>query len=146
MRISLFLVFLSGFSLFAQDFVPPPNIAIPDTTHKIEFALLSHCYCGRPQYYIGGSAAISAFISKNISFPDEVNWGDVQYVRAYVRFIVEEDGSLTDIRVMRTNFPDINEHIVSVFRKMTNWVASEYGCSSERRLSYVRVPISLVLK
>lgn len=144
MRMTLFLVFLSGFSIFAQDFAPPPTVRLPDTTPKIQFApLMSHCGCGRETHYTGGHDALNSFINNNISFPRSMNWGDLQTVRAYVEFVVERDGSLSDIRVIRTNFPDIDEYLLSVFEKMSNWVVGENRCTEKP--SYVRVPVSVVL-
>lgn len=144
MRISLFLVFLSGFSVFAQDFAPAPDTSLPDTAPKIKAELIEFCGCGQETHYAGGHAALFTFINSNISFPPDVNWGDLQKVRAYVEFVVERDGSLSDIHVIWTNFPEMDEHLLSVFRKMTNWVAGEYRCIAVR--TNVRVPISLILK
>lgn len=145
MRITLFLVFLSGFSLFAQDFAPPPAVRLPDQAPMLKRTdFNSHCGCGRDPHYLGGRNALSAFISENISFPSDMNWGGVQRVRAYVQFIVEKDGSLTNLHVIHSSFSDTDVYILDVFRKMTNWVADEYGCSL--RPTYIRVPVTIIIR
>jgi protein TonB len=102
------------------------------------------CGCGMETHYAGGSKALSAFVNDHIALPSDINWGNTSHVRTYVEFVVEKDGSLSNVQVILTNFPEINEFILSVFNSMTNWVAGEYSCETVR--TYVRVPISLVIK
>ena len=144
MRISLFLVFLSGFSLLAQDFAPPPNVDLPNTVPKIKAQIIDVCGCGQETHYAGGTAALHKFIINNISFPNDMDWGNIEHARTYVQFIVERDGSLSNVQVIRTDFPEANEYILAAFGKMTNWVAGEVDCRAAR--TRLRIPISLILK
>lgn len=91
-----------------------------------------------------GSSALSSFINDNISLSNDINWGNTERVLAYVVFVVEKDGSLSDIHIVKTNFPEVNESILSVFKKMDNWIAGEAKCVSVR--TRVRVPILLAVR
>lgn len=144
MRISLFLALLSGFSVFAQDFAPPPDVKLPDTSPRIVFEITETCGCGQETHYAGGLVALHSFIKKNISFPYDMNWRNTEHVQTYVQFIVERDGSLSDVHVIRTDFPEANEYILAAFGKMKNWIAGEVNCVPAR--TRMRIPISLVLK
>ena len=144
MRITLFLVFLSGFSLFAQDFAPPPAVKSPDSSPKLLVEIIDICGCGLETHYAGGHSALSSFVNDKIVIPNDINWGNIQRVRAYVQFIVEKDGSLTDIHILHTNFSDLDEAILAVFHQMTNWIAGEYDCIVQRER--VRVPITVFVE
>lgn len=87
---------------------------------------------------------MSAFISRNVSFPIDMNWGDIKRIKSYVMFKVQKDGSLDEIHVVWTNFSDANESIIEVFEMMTNWVGADYPCAAAGTL--VRVPVSIELR
>lgn len=143
MRLTLFFILVSYSTLFAQEIVPPPVMDLPDNRPKIKVEIIDLCGCGLETHYAGGIAALSAFVNKHISLKD-VRWGNTERVRAYVEFVVEKDGSLTNLHVIRTNFPEIDENILAVFRKMTNWIAGEEKCFPHR--TNVRVPVSVIVK
>ncbi|MDG1331579.1 MAG: hypothetical protein P8P74_04570 [Crocinitomicaceae bacterium] len=145
MRLTLFLIVFANCSIFAQELAPPPTAKTPSVASpKIRHEVIDLCGCGWETHYAGGSRALSSFVNEHIQLPSNVNWGNLTRVRAYVQFVVEKDGSMSDLRVIHTNFPEINEVILSVFKKMRNWVAGEYHCETVR--TNVRVPISLVIR
>lgn len=145
MRILLLLLIItSGFSSFGQGFAPEMDTSSPNTAPKIKLEIIDMCGCGQETHYAGGIAALHKFINENISFPDDMDWGNIEYVRTYVQFIVERDGHLTNVEVVRTNFPEADEYILAAFGKMKNWVAGEIDCMAAR--TRLRIPISLVLK
>lgn len=115
MRLTLFLIVLSNFSIFAQDLAPPLAVNPPDNIPNVQVEIINFCGCGLETHYAGGSAALSAFINDHIELPTDINWGNISRVRTYVEFIVEKDGSLSDIQVVRTNFPETNQIITSIF-------------------------------
>lgn len=143
MRISLFILLLSGFSVSAQGFAPAPDVSLPDNTPKIVFEIIDLCGCGQEAHYAGGITALHTFIKQNIAFPSDMQWGDRKRLRVYVQFIVERDGSLSNVHVIKTELPEANEYILAVFGKMKNWIPGEINCTPER--TRMRIPISLVL-
>lgn len=143
MRLTLFYIFVSCSTLFAQEVVSPLVMDIPDNRPKINVEIIDLCGCGLETHYAGGITALSAFVNERISLKN-VRWGDTERVRAYVEFVVEKDGNLTNLHIIRTNFPEIDENILAVFRQMTNWIAGEEKCFPHR--TNVRVPVSVIVQ
>jgi protein TonB len=63
----------------------------------------------------GGEEAMMKFIQKNIQYPDMERENDIQG-RAVVGFVVNEDGSLTDIAVKRSVSSGIDKEAVRVVK------------------------------
>src|SRR6476660_1479648 len=88
----LLLMFLcSGYLMAQVEPVPPPDIVEEDTT--------VHNMAGietKPEFP-GGINEFRKFIASNFQIPDEPGLkGNV-----YVTFIIEKDGSISDIKVLR---------------------------------------------
>lgn len=148
MRIPLILVFLATFYAFGQNVdsipIPPP---IPQlSTTKIVFTEIWTCGCGGDVYYAGGQSELAAYIKKRISFPSDMQWGNVTRFRSYVEFVVNVDGSLSDfqIRDTKSNFAPANPYILDAFREMPNWIPGELHCDPVR--TRVRVPVTVHLR
>ena len=87
--------------------------------------------------YPGGMGKFSEFISKNYKAPDEDVKGKV-----IVQFVVEKDGSLTDIKVMRDLGYGTGAEAIRVLKKMPKW---KPGIQNGRPVrSLFSLPISLV--
>jgi len=143
MRLILLFFFFTIFSALGQELTSPPSVDLPAPSPLYRGEVLV-CGCGMEAQYAGGQRAFSAFVNDHIQFPADVQWGSTSRVRAYVQFIVEKDGSLSDIHILRTNFSEMGEAILTVFGKMTNWLAGEYDCEPGR--TRVRVPISIIIR
>lgn len=67
--------------------------------------------------YPGGSKAMMEFVSKNVVYPkSEKTEGTV-----IVQFVVETDGSITDIDILRGVAPSLNQSAIDVIKKMPKW-------------------------
>ncbi len=64
--------------------------------------------------------------------------------RVYVSFVVEKDGSITNVHVVKGMDEDYNERAIACVRKMPNWVAAEHG--NEKVRSQVSLPIHFELQ
>ena len=69
-----------------------------------------------PQYP-GGEDAMMKFIQKSIQYPDSARENDVQG-RVVIGFIVNEDGSLSDITVRKSVSWDIDREALRVVKLM----------------------------
>jgi protein TonB len=69
----------------------------------------------------GGPDAMDEFIRKNIEIPAELV-GKGEHGKVYIEFIVEKDGSLTNVGVRMSTNNKLNESAVRVVNKMPNWV------------------------
>jgi Ca-activated chloride channel family protein len=75
--------------------------------------------------FIGGETAMEDFIKKNIVYPEDAkNAGKSGVV--YINFIVEKDGSISDIKLLRSLFPSLDNEALRIVRLMDKkWKAGE---------------------
>lgn len=74
--------------------------------------------------YPGGAAELMKFISENIEYPEMAREMNEQG-RVYVQFIVERDGSLTKIEVIRGVTESLDQEAIRVMRLMPKWKPGE---------------------
>jgi TonB family protein len=72
----------------------------------------------------GGENELFKFIARGIKYPVEAQEKGLQG-RVIVSFIVEKDGSLSDIKVMREGDPVLGQEAVRVIRSMPKWTPGE---------------------
>ncbi len=88
----------------------------------------------------GEVADLSKYISENFVYP-ELAFKNGDQGRVYVRFVVEEDGSITSVEVMRGGLtPELNEEAKRLVREMPRWEAAEK--SGKKVRSRCRIPIT----
>lgn len=75
----------------------------------------------RMAQFPGGSAAMDLFILKNKNYPQSLKDAGV-VGKVYVQFIVEKDGSLTNISIRRGTNTDLDKEALNVVEKMPNWI------------------------
>ena len=69
----------------------------------------------------GGVEALMQYLARNIKYPEEAKLLHEQG-RVFIRFVVETDGSITHIRVLRGAAPLLDEEAVRVVRNMPRWI------------------------
>lgn len=72
-----------------------------------------------PQYP-GGMVALFEFLEKNLKYPADAQKQKVEG-RVIVSFIVETDGSISDINIVRKVFPSLDEEAVRLLGMMPRW-------------------------
>jgi protein TonB len=93
--------------------------------------------------FIGGVAAMQKFINENLVYPDEAIELNVQG-RVYLSFVVERDGSVSNVNVERGVFQSIDREAARVVRSFPNWIPGEMPSGKVR--TRVRVPINFTLQ
>ena len=68
----------------------------------------------------GGMMAMMEFLQDNMKYPADAEKQKVQG-RVMVSFIVETDGSITDIKVMKKAFPSLDAEAIRVVKAMPRW-------------------------
>ena len=68
----------------------------------------------------GGMPALIEFLQTNIKYPKDAIKQDVGG-RVMVMFVVETDGSISNVRVARKVFPSLDEEAVRVVKAMPKW-------------------------
>ena len=90
----------------------------------------------------GGPDALDAYIRKNLNYPQNLKNSNVQG-KVYIQFIVEKDGSISNVEIRRGIHPELDKEAVRLVQNMPKWIpGSVHG-------KIVRVkqtlPISFVL-
>jgi len=68
----------------------------------------------------GGMEAMIQFLSSNIQYPADAKKQKVDG-RVLVNFVVEKDGSITEIKVPKPGFPSLDTEAVRVVKAMPKW-------------------------
>lgn len=98
-RIILFVFFcLSSFSIQAQNPIQP--------THNAEF--------------IGGQDSLVSYLINSINYPIPAI---VQKIEGHVivQFVIDKDGSIIDVRVIKGVHPLLDEEAIRVIKSMPKW-------------------------
>lgn len=91
----------------------------------------------------GGDAALMQYLSQNIHYPAVAAENGVQG-RVVVGFVVERDGSITDVNVLRSVDPSLDKEAVRVVKSMPKWNPGKQNGSAVR-VKY-QVPVSFRLQ
>lgn len=79
----------------------------------------------------GGPAALMKFLSENIKYPVVAQENGVQG-RVVVAFVVERDGSITDVHIARGVDPSLDKEAVRVVKSMPKWTPGKQNGSAVR--------------
>ena len=79
----------------------------------------------------GGQAALFQWLSNNIKYPVVAEENGVQG-RVIVTFVVERDGSITDVRVVKSVDPSLDKEAVRVTKSMPHWIPGKQNGSAVR--------------
>ena len=91
----------------------------------------------------GGEEKLYKYLGKSITYPDSLKYTGVQG-KVYVRFFVEKDGSVSDIKVIRGLGKEFDETVMNAIRKMPKWTPAEQG-GKKVRVKYT-IPIMFNLR
>lgn len=116
----LFLLILSSFSAYSQDV--EEVIDFPDVEAT----------------FIGGESALQKWISENTQYPQSaIDMNDQGQVN--LSFVVEKDGSITNIVVERGVSPELDREAKRIIRAMPKWSPRE--AKGKKTRTRCRLPI-----
>ena len=104
---------------------PPPPAPKPEVSNKV-FDVVEEM-----PHFPGGPAALRAFLSSNTKYPVVAQENGVQG-RVIVSFVVERDGSITDVRVVRSVDPSLDREATRVVKSMPRWSPGKQNGSAVR--------------
>jgi|GEM_PF-5418784 len=90
----------------------------------------------------GGNTAIQEFVNVNLHYPEEAARQGIEG-KVYTQFVVEKDGVISQIRVLKGIDQELDEEAVRIVRAMPKWNAGEHKHRKVR--CYVRMPIVFAL-
>lgn len=119
---------------------PPPVAVAPVEEVVIEDEIID--FPDTEAGFPGGAAAMQKWIADNVQYPQtaiEMN----EQGRVYLSFVVEPDGSISNIAVERGVSSDLDREAKRLLRKMPKWSAGEAGGRKAR--TRCRLPINFTL-
>ena len=93
--------------------------------------------------YPGGMQALFEFLKENIKYPEDAQKQKVEG-RVIATFVVETDGSISNIEVVKHAFPSLDAEAVRVIQAMPKWTPGKQS-GKVVRVKYT-IPINFSLK
>lgn len=104
---------------------PPPKPKQEEVTEEI-FVVVEE----QPEFP-GGNAAMMKFLSDNIRYPVIAQENGISG-RVICNFVVERDGSITDVQVVRGVDPSLDREAIRVIQQMPRWKPGKQRGSAVR--------------
>ena len=104
---------------------PPPPAPKPEVSTKV-FDVVEEM-----PSFPGGNGALMSYLASNIKYPVVAQENGVQG-RVIVSFVVERDGSISDVRVARSVDPSLDREAQRVVKSMPRWKPGKQNGSAVR--------------
>ena len=104
---------------------PPPPAPKPEVATKV-FDVVEEM-----PSFPGGQGALMSYLASNIKYPVVAQENGVQG-RVIVSFVVERDGSISDVRVARSVDPSLDREAQRVVKSMPRWSPGKQNGSTVR--------------
>ena len=99
--------------------------------------------CEQMPIYEGGDAALLKYLRENLKYPDKTKDRGVQG-RLVIGFIVEKDGSLTAVKVLRPVDIDLDAEVLRLVKGRPKWIPGRQN-GKRVRVRYL-LPIHICLQ
>ena len=93
--------------------------------------------------FLGGTQKLKEFIEENLRYPKELEESCVQG-RVIVRFIVERNGKLSNVKVVKSVHPVLDKEALRIVKLMPRWIPGRQNGITVRVKCYI--PIIFRLK
>lgn len=113
--------------------IPKPEVVMPDVI------------VGLPDVeaeYMTGLLEMKKFVVSKTNYPEDARELGVQG-KVYVEFVVEKDGSLSNVKVLRKIYPSLDREAKRVVKDFPKWKPGEHR--GEKVRTVVRLPITFTL-
>lgn len=113
---------------------PPPGQVEPvqDNSNPV------YTYVEQMPEYPGGNEAMMAFLRKNLRYPETAKETGVEG-RVIVRFVVNEDGTISDITILRDIGAGCGAEAVHVVKMMPKWKPGKQNGKAVK--TYFNLPV-----
>lgn len=131
------LIILSLMALFGLTTVSAQKTVVAQKNQKV-FDVVEQM----PEYP-GGIQALFEYLSQNVKYPSDAENQKVEG-RVIATFIVETDGTINNVEVVKPVFPSLDAEAIRVLSAMPKWTPGKQS-GKEVRVKYT-VPINFNLK
>lgn len=91
----------------------------------------------------GGERGLISYIQENISYPEEAREAGVQGM-VMVEFVVRDDGSITNVKAIRSPGESLSKAAVEIIENMPKWIPGQQN--GENINVYFTVPLNFTLQ
>jgi len=102
-----------------------------------------HDFVEQMPSFPGGMGALMSWLSQNIKYPIIAAENGVEG-RVIVQFVVEKDGSITDVKIAKSVDPSLDKEATRVVSSMPHWIAGRQN-GNPVRVKYT-VPVTFKLQ
>ncbi|BAU54615.1 energy transducer TonB [Mucilaginibacter gotjawali] len=132
------LLFLSFIGVKAQTTLPPPPPTPPDVDIQEKADTSKQAWGEYPPEFPGGIDKFFSFLKKKIRLP---YLDDNLRGRVIASFVIEKDGSLTQIKIARGLRQDIDDAVIKVLSLSPKWKPGMQNGKPVRVAYSIPVPI-----
>lgn len=104
-----------------QESVPPPPPKVEKQKPQSEATVDVFTVVEQMPRFPGGDEARLKYLVENINYPEEARKNGIQGT-VYAQFIVEKDGKINEVRVLRGIGGGCDEEAVRVIKNMPDWI------------------------
>jgi TonB family protein len=85
----------------------------------------------QPPHFAGNAAAMYSFIASEMRYPEEVRIKKIEGI-VFVGFIVEKDGTLSNIRIVSSPNVLLNDEALRIVKNMPPWIPAPHPWNKDR--------------
>lgn len=126
-----------GYQMGDNDPVPMPieSSSKQDDTYMI---------VDEPPSFVGGTAQMNQYFAKNMKYPERAIKEEIQG-KVYIKFVVEEDGTPTQVKLMKgiTDCPECDVEAVRLVKQMPKWEPGKINGKAVK--CYFTIPVTFKL-
>ncbi|HRZ42848.1 MAG TPA: energy transducer TonB [Bacteroidales bacterium] len=116
-----------------KDTIPAVSPNSPVDTNDVIYQVVEE-----PASFPGGMDALNKYLVKNLVYPDVNKEGT-----AYVTFVVEKDGSISNVAVRKGIDPQLDQAAMNVVKKMPRWIPGKQSNKPVRTIFILPIQFSL---
>ncbi|MEN9999043.1 MAG: hypothetical protein RI922_2033 [Bacteroidota bacterium] len=110
---------------------------VRDSTNKI------YSFADQVAYFQDNQTGLMTYIQKNMEYPQYAVDHNIKG-KVYLRFVVEADGKVTEVKVIRGASPCLDREAMRVISSMPNWVPGQM--EGVNVASYFQLPLNFSLE
>ena len=135
----LALLLLPSFNLKAQNVISPNNEkngptilrAVGDDSTVSDKEKVYHQVVGQQPSFPGGREELFKYLTYNVKYPIDATKNKIEG-RILVTFVVEHDGSISNVDVANSVYPSLDKESIRVVRGMSKWIPGKVNGKTVR--------------